>query len=326
MKRGWAFAALLGAVAGPVVAQTQSATPPVATATSPTPGSATAPTTDSGSLIVFGNDERRMTVPVSIAKNGPFHFIVDTGAERTVISRQLADQLTLSPGRAVRVTAMANITNVPTALIPSLSVSRIASPPIEAPMMETANLGAAGMIGIDALKGHVVLIDFDRNEMTLKPSSRRVQHYDPGDIVVRAKNMYGQLIVTDARYHGKRISVVVDTGSQVTIGNSALRNILKTPPQDAQQVALLSATGASLQAERGLVDWIEIGGIRFDHVPLAFADAKPFERFGLSKTPAIMLGMDTLRLFRRVRIDFANREVMFTMPRGSVPDSAPRGI
>jgi predicted aspartyl protease len=312
MKRGLAFTVLVGTVAGSAIAQTQSATTPVA----PPVASQTA-TTDSGALINFGDEQRRMTVPVSIAKNGPYRFIVDTGAERTVISRQLADQLTLQPGRPVRVTAMANITYVSTVLVPSLSVSKIASAPIEAPTLETDNLGAAGMVGIDALKDHVVSIDFDKNEMLLKPSKHRPQFVDPDDIVIRAKNLYGQLIVTDAHYRNKRISVVVDTGSQVTVGNAAFRRILKKPPELLEPLQLLSATGAWLHADYGIVDRIEIGGIGFQAVRIAFAEAKPFERFGLKDTPAILLGMDCLRLFRKVRIDFANREVLLTMPRGA---------
>ena len=31
----------------------------------------------------------RMTVPITIGGRGPFRFIIDTGAERTVISREL---------------------------------------------------------------------------------------------------------------------------------------------------------------------------------------------------------------------------------------------
>jgi len=48
----------------------------------------------------------------------------------------------------------------------------------------------------------------------------------------------------------------------------------------------------------------------------------PFKRFGLSDTPALMLGMDSLRLFRRVQIDFANREIRLTLPRNVMASSA----
>ena len=52
-------------------------------------------------------------------------------------------------------------------------------------------------------------------------------------------------------------------------------------------------------------------------MPIAFADALPFKRFGLTDTPALMLGMDTLKLFRRVQIDFANREIRLTLPKNA---------
>ena len=52
-------------------------------------------------------------------------------------------------------------------------------------------------------------------------------------------------------------------------------------------------------------------------MPVAFADVAPFERFGLTKRPALLLGMDALRIFRRVDIDFPNRQVRFLMPEGT---------
>ena len=40
----------------------------------------------------------RMTVPVNIQGKGPFNFIVDTGSERTVIAKDLAQRLGLDSG------------------------------------------------------------------------------------------------------------------------------------------------------------------------------------------------------------------------------------
>ncbi|MFD2499649.1 hypothetical protein ACFSTI_13520 [Rhizorhabdus histidinilytica] len=49
-------------------------------------------------------------------------------------------------------------------------------------------------------------------------------------------------------------------------------------------------------------------------MPIAFADAQIFHRLGLDNRPSVLLGMDALRLFDRVSIDFANRNVRFLMP------------
>lgn len=273
-------------------------------------------------LLSFVSSENRMTVPVSIGPSGPYAFIIDTGSERTVVSRQLADVLKLTAGRRVRVTTMAGQSELGTYKLSELRVSKIAPDALEAPAVDATDLGAPGMLGIDALKGHAVSIDFDKNVMEVRPSKKRGMGGSPDDIVIRAKNLYGQLIVTDARYRGRRISVVIDTGSPVTVGNLALLRRVKTE-KSLGNVALLAVTGQYLNADYRVIDSLDIAGIGFHNLPIAFADALPFKRFGLTDTPALMLGMDSLRLFRRVQIDFANREIRFTLPR-NIEASPPR--
>ncbi|QDZ06119.1 hypothetical protein FPZ24_00390 [Sphingomonas panacisoli] len=265
----------------------------------------------------FNFNDNRMTVPVSIGASGPYRFVIDTGAERTVVSSELAGSLNLAAGRRVRVTTMAGQSTLNTFMLPALQVSLVKPDTIEAPAVSAVNLGAPGMLGIDALKGHAVAIDFDRNMMEVRPSSKRRKSAGPDDIVIRAKNLYGQLIVTDATYKGRRISVVIDTGSPVTIGNLAMLKRVRTE-KSLGNIGLLSVTGQWLQADYRVIDELEIAKIGFRSVPIAFADALPFKRFGLTDTPALMLGMDTLKLFRRVQIDFANREIRLTLPKDAI--------
>jgi len=306
----------LGATAAPSSADSGvPQDPPVVPATgATTPATAT-------ELLGFANTEQRMTVPVSIGPSGPYSFIIDTGSERTVVSRELADVLKLSTGRRVRVTTMAGQSELGTYKLSDLRVNMIAPDTIEAPAVEATNLGAPGMLGIDALKGHAVSIDFDKNVMEVRASKKRGLMGSPDDIVIRAKNLYGQLIVTDARYRGKRISVVIDTGSPVTVGNLALLKRVKTE-KSLGTVSLQAVTGQYFQADYRVIDSLDIAGVGFHQLPIAFADAVPFKRFGLTDTPALMLGMDSLRLFRRVQIDFANREIRLTLPRNVMASSA----
>jgi predicted aspartyl protease len=270
-------------------------------------------------VLALGDAATRMTVPVTIGSAGPYQFIIDTGAERTVISRELAATLGLSPGRDVRLTAMTGTSNVGTVVIPSLAVSSIASKPIEAPALFSANLGAPGMLGIDTLSGHSLSIDFEKNSMTLQTSAKRGHNDVRGtDIVVQAKSAYGQLIVTQAFYRSRRISVVIDTGAQVSMGNSALRARMRRELKKVpEQILLTSVTGQTLLADYTQIERLDIGGVGFNHLPIAFADVAPFRKFGLTKQPALMLGMDALRLFRHVDVDFANREVRFSLPRAA---------
>jgi|UniRef100_UPI0035CA51FF predicted aspartyl protease len=273
--------------------------------------------------LAFVSDGLRMTVPVTIGPAGPYRFVVDTGAERTVISRELAGTLGLAPGRSVHVTAMAGSAQFATVVIPDIKIgspntgARLIGTRIEAPAFIANNLGAAGLIGIDTLQGHAVSIDFVQQLMTVTPSTKRTrtERFGPDDIVIRARNLFGQLVVTDATYRGRKVRVVIDTGADTSMGNMALRKLAAPGGKGTTPLALLSVTGAMLQTDYTLLDRVQIGDISLASLPVAFADAAPFGRLGLSDRPALLLGMDALRLFGRVRIDFANREVRLAQPK-----------
>lgn len=275
------------------------------------------------SILKLGENGQRMTVPVRIDARGPWPFVIDTGAERTVVSRELAGVLGLSAGPTVNVIAMTGPVHVGSVVVPRLSVSQIARETIEAPALAAGDLGAAGMLGIDALQGHAVTIDFAHDRMTLKPSRKRPSaRYvgQPGEVVVQARSLFGQLIVTGAFWHGKRISVIIDTGSPVTVGNTALLAAITRKPKLIGPLEVTSATGRTLHTTAFSVDRIDVGGVGLKEMRVAFSDVPPFARFGLGATPALLLGMDAMRLFRTVSIDFANREIHFALPTGAAED------
>ena len=271
--------------------------------------------------LLFEQADTRMTVPVLVAGAGPYPFIVDTGAQRTVIARELATTLKLASGRIVRVTGMTGSASIATVLIPSVAVSVIGSQAIEAPAISAQNLGGLGLLGIDTLQGHAVGIDFDTRTMTVTPSrKRRRDEREPrGEIVVRARSLFGQLVVTDAYCNGVRIRVILDTGSSVSMGNAALRQRVMRKPVRTQAIQMTGVTGQTVTADYTTIDRVAIGSLMINNLPIALTatDAPPFRQFALSERPAILLGMDALTLFRRVDIDFANRELRLMLPRNA---------
>lgn len=260
------------------------------------------------SVILLGLDSvDRMTVPVSVAGSVTYPFVVDTGSERTVVSTELARALRLREGPNVRVLSMAGQSTAPSVHIPTLAVSGVSRAGLVAPAFAGRHLGAAGLIGLDALQGKRVLLDFDRGEMRVEPASVREQRWDGDTIVIRARSTYGQLVLADATMNGERVHVILDTGSQVSVGNLALRRRLAR--RGSVPIELTSVTGESLRAESAPLGTITIGSAVIANLPVAFTDAAPFHRFGLANRPAMMLGMDALRLFRRVSVDFQARRV-----------------
>jgi predicted aspartyl protease len=257
----------------------------------------------------------RMTVPVRIGESEALAFVIDTGAERTVVSRQLATRLDLAAGPMLNLVTVTGSGRVGTVIVPSLELSGTRVKEIEAPALDQAHLGAQGMLGLDSLQSRRVTLDFKKNEMKVT-AARHVEDTDPDTIVVTARNRYGQLILVNSRLMGERIQVIIDTGAETSIGNLALLRKLERHKKlpSLVPVTITSVTGGTMPAQFAQIDHIQIGGVDMNNIPVAFADAEPFRRFGLENKPALLLGMDALRLFDRVSVDFANKQVRFILP------------
>jgi predicted aspartyl protease len=271
----------------------------------------------SGQAIATRTDGHdRMTVAVRIDGRGPFAFVVDTGAERTVISTELAGQLGLAPAAAARLLTLSEISTVPTVTIPNLTISNAVIEQINAPALARDHIGAAGILGIDTLQDQRIIFDFKRRRMTMAPSSERDDTRSGDDIVVRARNRFGRLVLADASVEGQKVHVIIDTGAQLSIGNPALlRKLLARRRKGGPtEIELRSVTGGIKLANLAVLRNVRIGGVHLENMPVAITSSDVFRRLQLDDRPALLLGMDTLRLFDRVSVDFANRKVRFLVP------------
>jgi hypothetical protein len=138
----------------------------------------------------------------------------------------------------------------------------------------------------------------------------------PGEIVVTARSRRGQLILTHVRAAGLPLDAVIDTGTQVTIGNLALRDkLIKGNRDKFVTVPIIGVTGVEAELQFARIGELQIGPITISDVPMAFADVPPFALFGLSDQPALLLGTDLLEAFRRISLDFKARKVRFQLRR-----------
>jgi predicted aspartyl protease len=286
------------------------------------PGPTIPPATIDNSLEVVGESlaaeqrRSRLFVDVKVNGRGPYSFLVDSGADRSVIGEGLAERLALPKDAIVTVRGMAGTAQVSTVLIETLDIGSSRIDTIIAPALPEKFIGAQGIIGIDALADQRLLLDFDAKTVVIQ-DSRRPQVTEEGEIVVTARRRKGQLILTQASVDGDRTYAVIDTGSELSIGNSAmLKRIIggrSKPPM--QTITLVSVTGESFTADVALIHELRIGGVLMQNVQVAFTDAPPFGLFGLDKQPAILLGTDLLKSFRRLSLDFRNRKVRFVLRR-----------
>ncbi|MCW0196916.1 retroviral-like aspartic protease family protein [Sphingopyxis sp.] len=272
---------------------------------------------------------RRMAVKVMVGGEGPFSFLVDTGAERTVIARELAERLGLAEGAKLKMATIGGSAVVPSYRVAAVEMANLRLAAIDAPALLGRHLGAAGLVGVDMLEGRRVLIDFRKESMEILETRKRARPiiHDDDAIVVTARNAAGRLILSDARIDGKRIDVIVDTGAQTSVGNLALQrlvvrrraNLLPFTP-----ATLSAVTGEDVSAQRTAIKRITLNGLDVNNLPISFADSQAFRALGLQERPALLLGMDGLALFDRVEIDFPNRRVVFDLPSGASRETGQR--
>ncbi len=259
----------------------------------------------------------RMVVGVMVAGQGPFRFVVDSGADRSVIGAALAARLGLPPGPPVIVQGMAGASKEATVKVASLRIGASEIADLVAPALPERFIGAQGLVGIDALAGQRLMLDFEKQAITVQDGHRPVPTYSSDEIVVTARRRKGQLILTRIGVGRDIVSAVIDTGSQMTIGNSALlaRVWRRRTPPPVRPVMLISVTGQPIMANLVVLPEVRIGTLMLKQVPVAFVDAPPFALFGLARQPAMLLGTDVLQSFRRVSLDFHYRKVRFTLRR-----------
>ena len=258
---------------------------------------------------------KRLSVPVMINGKGPFPFVIDTGADHTILSAELARALGLPAGRPVRLHSIAGESIVPTVKVARLEVGSHAIENQSLALLTRRGLGAPGLLGLDAVADQRVTLDFRRHEMTLRRSKGIA--FDPEAIVVRAAaRRSGQLLLVDSTVRAEPVFVILDTGAELTIANSAVRDLetrRRRVAKDLETVHVVSVTG---EVQDGLVDKISditLEKVRMHGIPVAWSDLHVFKRFGVEDKPAVLLGSDVLSAFERVEIDFGRREVGFVL-------------
>lgn len=259
--------------------------------------------------------ESRMTVEVQLNGRGPYRFVVDSGADSSVVGAQVAHDLRLPIASSALLNSMTARSTVDRVSLDSLTVGPTTITGLTLPALREANLGAQGLLGIDALVQQRLMMDFEKRLIRVE-SARRSVKFEPGTIIVVAKRRRGQLILTHVRAGGVPLDAVIDTGSEVTIGNSALRNkLVRRGTDNFETMDITDVTGTTIRVQVVMLDQLQLGPILLQNVPVAFADVPPFYLFGLADEPALLIGTDLLENFRRVSLDFRARKVRFQLKR-----------
>ncbi|WP_300974229.1 aspartyl protease family protein [Sphingomonas sp. LHG3406-1] len=251
----------------------------------------------------------RMRLPVEVEGAGPFRFVIDSGADKSVVSTRLAERLQLPAAGHAILLGVTGTERVPMVSVSSLRIGSNEKVALRLPALKAEDIGAHGLIGIDALQGRRLQLDFEKVTATLQSSRAPQPRAAPDEIIVTARRRYGQLILARIRVEGIPVLAVIDTGTEVTIGNLALLQRLSR--QSERTVVIKGVTGTLREANMVTVSRFRIADVELTPVEMAFLDVAPFKHLQLDGQPAVLLGNDVLQAFGKVTMDFGRRKVRF---------------
>jgi len=322
-RRRFITQSLLTMTVAPALVREVAARAVAVPAAPPGPDAATAAANGggSGSVHAAGAFDNRLTTAVYINGRGPYRFLVDTGAERTLIAAELAAQLALPRGRNVLVEGI--IRDEPAVLveIASLRMGSLLCPALEVPALPRRMLEVDGYLGLDVLDRHRVVLDFRAGTLTVaRPQgffAALWAHRD--EAVVHTLGGSGRLRASDCLVDGVRAAAFVDTGAEASVSNPALYAALCARAASRQRtggpVTLYGVTGGTLPGLSTNIDEIRLGELHLTYTPFVVAPLEVFDVWGLSGEPALLFGMDCLRRFARVSIDYGRQELRFELAR-----------
>lgn len=261
---------------------------------------------------------KRLTVPVTIDGRGPYRFIVDTGADRTVVATEVGEELGLARGAKVKLDGVVQTLVTDTVSIRQLAFGSHVSGHFNVPTIPRALLDADGYLGLDFLDGHRVTFDFKRALLQVSaPRPRFSADWTPQyETRVNIFGSSGHLRSLDCKVDGVSTAAFVDSGAEVSAANGPLLEALgRHNPGFGEigQIQLIDITGGQIQGKVVMVKQIRLPGLSFDDCPLVIANFQVFKAWGLTRSPALLLGMNVLRQFSRVSIDYGLKELRFDL-------------
>ncbi len=298
----------------------------------PPPEGVEASEADDGVALTTAFDPvQRMTVPTFVNKAGPYTFVVDTGANHSVMASELAARLDLPSGGEASIHGIAGVDPAQTVMVNRLTVGGLRSRRIRMPLLARNHLGADGLLGVNVLESRRVTLDFRNNVFAIAPSSKRytanlratatrlqADETDPSLVIVPARQRFGQLIIVDAEIAGVPVIAFLDSGAETTVGNLALREAVLTQQPGLRSqilvVELVSATGQKVTGELSHIPPLRLGGLRIGNLSCVFADLHTFKIWELVEQPAILIGVDVMRHFESIELDFGEALVAFRTP------------
>jgi hypothetical protein len=258
----------------------------------------------------------RIWAPVSINGKGPYRLVLDTGASRSAITKQVATELGLPIlADAFRLRGVTGSSIVSAVKVDTIEFGELMIEDETVPIVADAFGGAQGVLGGKGLDEKRIVIEFRRDQISIARSRR--QPPPPGYSIVPFKYSPARGMRVDVQVGSIKAVAIIDTGGEVTIGNLALREALvrRRGEHDEFEDVIIGITEDIQKTARVRIPSLIAGEMIVRNAEINFGDMHIFDHWRLTNRPALLLGMDVLGTLDTLIIDYRRGELQLNIKR-----------
>ena len=231
-----------------------------------------------------------VVVPVMAGQEGPFDFVLDTGADTSIVDPSILARLSMASAGSVKQTTLAGVQTLTTGLIPNLSLGPVQAKGVSVLVQDLSQLRKmdsliVGILGEDFLSRFNYLLDYDKHVVCFERDSE-VQDSVEGERLAVETGENRILINAEAqsRNHAN-LHLLLDSGA----------NSVVLPPSSSQSLQLLvraagfeATSSGQIGVQIGRMHELIVGSEKFRDLPVALSATEPSQDIGDGLLPTVL--------------------------------------
>jgi predicted aspartyl protease len=267
-----------------------------------------------------GGAQPLILLPVEVNDEGPFEFILDTGAGTSLLSPELGQKLGIKIIGSKEGQSAGGAVSVSLAKVDSLAVGSTKLNDVDVGLVDLSHIGRTvgakidGDLGYNFLKHFRINLDYRRNEIRFddpKCFELAGQSTALTEVPMRLASPAKPLILVDVFVNGRGpFQFAIDTGTSTTA----------ITPELAQQLGVASSPigaattgGAQVDVTAGVLRSLQVGGARINDTSVVVADFFAMLSAAVGAKLDGLVGYNFLRNYK-VALDYPNETLSLFTP------------
>lgn len=264
---------------------------------------------------VLGRDTRgRPTLTARFNGQGPFAMVLDTGAQTSLVSTGLVDELDLPElDGGLGVNGVSGAEQARLFAVDRFQTDLFDADSVAVPALPNQGVTEArGIVGMEMLASGRLVFDQIAYRIRLEPSGGPHDGY----AVIQGRLNDAGLLVVPVEIDGVKLDALVDTGAAISVVSGAAAQVLGWAEDDPRIKAagvMRGAAGQGAAVQSAVVGHLAVGPVTFRDLNLFFS-AQGGPSTADSSPPTFILGSDLLNNLEAFAVDFPKAQLLIRIP------------